>query len=296
MKTIKALALSLAITTVLAVAARAVNTCTGYNVSNMCIPAANILEGTMASGVLGSGCGAANLPQGVAITYQVTAGSAAFGVAPNLSTFTSAGVLQLASVLQALYGGNGADLHACAVGAVPYFTSTGVEACLSAGTQNYVLQANGAGAPSFTNAPTILGTNVTAVPAANILAGSLGAGAFVVTGALSATGNLIIAPGTAYTSTITAASGNIATPGSVTAGGGFVGALTGAASSNLLKAGDTMTGKMGLYVRNRTQVAAITPAAQGETYWCSDCNSTGTIVVSTGTGVGAFGMMTWTSY
>ena len=188
MKTIWTLALALAVVAGIVMPTQAVNTCTGYNVSNMCVPAANILEGTLATGVAGSGCGATNLAQGVAITYDIRASSAAFGVAPNQSTFTAAGVLQLAAALGSLYGGNGADLHTCSVGAVPYFTSTGVEACLSAGTQNYVLQANGAGAPSFTNAPTVLGTNVTASRLnvnSNRVAGKLGIA-------------LALSPGTAF--------------------------------------------------------------------------------------------------
>ena len=38
--------------------------------------AANILEGTLATGVAGSGCGATNLPQGVSITYGLTSATA----------------------------------------------------------------------------------------------------------------------------------------------------------------------------------------------------------------------------
>jgi len=135
------------------------------------------------------------------------AGGAYIGTAPNISTFTSAGVLRLASVLGSLYGGSGADLHSCAVGAVPYFTSTGVEACLAAGTQNYVLMANGAGAPSFSNAPTILGTNISAIPAANVLAGSLGAGDFAITGALSV--SAAFTPQVANKATINALTGAV---------------------------------------------------------------------------------------
>ena len=280
---------ALALLATFAIGARA-SSCTGYRVSNECIPAENILDGTLGASVQGAGCGASNLSSGVVITYQVTSGSAAFGVAPAVSTFTSAGVLQLATVLGSLYGGTGADLHSCAVGAVPYFTSTGVGACLTAGTQNYLLQANGAGAPSFTNAPTVAGTNVTAIPAANILAGSLGAGAFSVTGALSATGDLYVAPATVYTATITAASGNIATPGAITAGG----VLTVTGTSNLAGAtisgttaisSATVSGTFKLSPRTKTQLGALTPAA-GEQYQCTDCTLTYETVVATGTGAG----------
>ena len=138
------------------------------------------VTGTITSGNTVAGTNQVNLPNGITL-----------GTSPNISTVTSAGVLQLATVLQALYGGTGADLHAAAVGALPYFTSTGVMAALAAGTQNYLLQANGAGAPSFTNAPTAAGTNITAIPAANILAGSFGSGNFTVTGLIAATAAIL---------------------------------------------------------------------------------------------------------
>ncbi|PIU18325.1 MAG: hypothetical protein COT18_10765, partial [Elusimicrobia bacterium CG08_land_8_20_14_0_20_59_10] len=61
-------------------------------------------------------------------------------------------------------------------GELPYQSAPNTTAMLGAGTPNYLLQANGAAAPGWTNAPTILGTNITGVPAASIAAGSLGSG------------------------------------------------------------------------------------------------------------------------
>ena len=58
----------------LSVIARA-SSCTGYKVTTECIPAENILDGTLGASVQGSGCGASNLPQGVTVTYGLTAGS-----------------------------------------------------------------------------------------------------------------------------------------------------------------------------------------------------------------------------
>ena len=59
----------------LSVSAHAVNTCSGYQVSQMCVPAQNILEGPLATGVQASGVGVTTSPVGVAITYGLSAGS-----------------------------------------------------------------------------------------------------------------------------------------------------------------------------------------------------------------------------
>ena len=54
------------------------STCSRYALDS-CIRAENILDGTMSAGVSGSGTGQTTTAQGVAIKYEVTAGSAAFG-------------------------------------------------------------------------------------------------------------------------------------------------------------------------------------------------------------------------
>ena len=72
------------------------------------------------------------------------------------------------------YGGSGLDWSGIAQGRIPYFSGTGVMGTVPAGVANQVLQAGGpAGSPSFTGAPTVLGTNVTAIPPANLAAGTL---------------------------------------------------------------------------------------------------------------------------
>lgn len=74
------------------------------------------------------------------------------------------------------YGGTGQNFSAVTQGKIPYFSGTGVMGVTAAGTPNQVLQSGGpAGSPSFTSAPTILGTNVTAIPPANLAAGTLSA-------------------------------------------------------------------------------------------------------------------------
>ena len=147
----------------LAVSARAVNTCSGYQVSQMCVPAANILEGTLATGVAGSGCGATNLPQGVSITYGLTS-------ATMTTTDTSATSLVVGGGITA---GTGSVAIAGANGKLAAFDST-----------------------HYAN---LSGANFTAIPAAAVVAGSLGAGSFTVTGAFNATTTISAASGLSVT-------------------------------------------------------------------------------------------------
>jgi len=58
----------------------------------------------------------------------------------------------VSGILPAANGGTGANLGAGAIGAVPYFSGAGVMSALAAGTLNYVLQGNGAAAPSWVQA------------------------------------------------------------------------------------------------------------------------------------------------
>ncbi|MEI7529792.1 MAG: hypothetical protein WCK76_12715, partial [Elusimicrobiota bacterium] len=67
------------------------------------------------------------------------------------------------------------DLAGGAAGNIVYQSAPDTTSMVPAGTSNSLLQANGAGAPTWTSAPTITGTNITGIPAASILAGALGA-------------------------------------------------------------------------------------------------------------------------
>lgn len=74
------------------------------------------------------------------------------------------------------YGGTGQNWVTQTVGRIPYFSTTGTMATLTAGDPGRLLQSNGAAAPSWTNVPSVLGTNVTAIPLANLQNGTLPAG------------------------------------------------------------------------------------------------------------------------
>src|ERR1035437_7281333 len=89
----------------------------------------------------------------------------------GLGTIT-AGVWN-ASVLTSVYGGTGANLGTANTGAIPYFSSLGTMSALAPTTTGFLLQTNGSGAPSYTGAPSVLGTNVTAIPLANIIPGNI---------------------------------------------------------------------------------------------------------------------------
>lgn len=116
------------------------------------------------------------------------------------------------------------NLSAGSTGALVYQSATGTTAYLTAGTSSQVL-VGGASAPSWSNTPTLTGTNFTGIPNGALTNSSVTIGSTNV--ALGATATTL-AGLTSVTST------------------GFTGALTGAASSNVLKTGDTMSGPLTL--------------------------------------------------
>lgn len=71
------------------------------------------------------------------------------------------------------YGGTGQNWGSKSSGSIPYFLSTGVMDVLAPGSSGQILQSNGAAAPSWTGDPQFLGTNVTAIPLANLIPGAL---------------------------------------------------------------------------------------------------------------------------
>ncbi|MCX5790732.1 MAG: hypothetical protein NTY45_00705, partial [Elusimicrobia bacterium] len=90
-----------------------------------------------------------------------TAGTITAALAGNAATATTA------TLAGSLAGGD--------TGNIVYQSASNVSAMLGVGAANSLLQTNGAGlAPSWTSAPTITGTNITGIPAANIGAGDLG--------------------------------------------------------------------------------------------------------------------------
>jgi len=98
----------------------------------------------LSQGILyGNGTGDLNVTAAGAM-YQVlragALGAPAFG-AVNLDQAAA-----VTGILPAVNGGTGADLGAAAAGSIPYFSAAGVMSALGAGTLNYVLQGNGAGA------------------------------------------------------------------------------------------------------------------------------------------------------
>lgn len=77
------------------------------------------------------------------------------------------------SIVGTQYGGSGKNWVTVSTGAIPYFDAVGSMTTLAAGASNRVLQANGSAAPSWTAAPTVLGTNITAIPLASLSSGNL---------------------------------------------------------------------------------------------------------------------------
>ncbi|MCM2267521.1 MAG: hypothetical protein NDI60_07060 [Elusimicrobiales bacterium] len=130
--------------------------------------------GDLNSGLLGSTYGGtgANLSaaaaggvpyfSGVGVMSALGAGTAGYYLRSN-----GAGAPTWASV-SGVTVSSAANLSGGAAGSMPYQSAPNTTAFVGAGTANYILQANGAAAPSWTNTPTLLGTNITAIPWANV--------------------------------------------------------------------------------------------------------------------------------
>lgn len=80
------------------------------------------------------------------------------------------------TVIGTQYGGTGNNWATQTIGRIPYFSTTGTLATLAPGDAGKILQTNGAAAPTWTGAPSVLGTNVTAIPLANLQTGTLPSG------------------------------------------------------------------------------------------------------------------------
>lgn len=89
-------------------------------------------------------------------------------------------------VIGTQYGGSGQDFSTANQGSLIYFSATGTEAVLPPGTAGYLLQTNGPGQnPSYTNAPAIMGSNITSIPLTALQAGTLATNIQVLDGSLS---------------------------------------------------------------------------------------------------------------
>ncbi len=102
------------------------------------------------------------------------------------------------------------------------------------------------------------------------------------TGTLDVDGNFTSGAAN-YVTTNTASSGVWAFPAAVS----IAGAVTGPTSVTATKIVASGAGSVGLYSRTKAQILALTPAAAGQIYFCSDCTAV-SICVSTGTAAGAF--------
>lgn len=77
------------------------------------------------------------------------------------------------NIITSQYGGTGANLVTANPGSIPYFSSVGTMSALAPATAGFLLQTNGASPPSWTGAPQVLGTNITAIPLENLIPGEL---------------------------------------------------------------------------------------------------------------------------
>lgn len=124
----------------------------GANVTNVAavsVPASGVTAGNFQSA-------AYNFPTSLGVgtltpaTKLDVVGSAQFGSGAPKSTFTAAGVLQLASPLSTTYGGTGQNFGAAGINTVPFFSAAGTMGTIAAGANATVLRVPTAGgAPAF---------------------------------------------------------------------------------------------------------------------------------------------------
>ena len=215
------------------------------------------------------------------LTWSLPASVIFPGNVQVLGTLTPTGTSYTYNDLTVVYGVNTATAVITNTGAGALDVAGGI----NAGTGNVAITETNGKLAAFdsTHYTNLSGANFTSLTAANISAGAVS----LTTGDFS--GNVRVAPGTAYTSTFTAASGNLDIAGAVTIAGAaaITGAITGPTSITGTKLVASGAGSVGLYSRAKAEILALTPAAAGQAYYCNNCTAV-TICVSTGTGVGAF--------
>ena len=176
------------------------------------------------------------IPNGALSNSSVTVGSTSINLGASATTLAGLTSVTSTGFTGALTGNatSATNVAGGAANGLPYQTGAGATAFLAQGTG--VLQET-AGAPSWTTTPTLTGTNFSAIPNGALSNNTVTVGSTSI--ALGATATTI-AGLTSVTST------------------GFTGALTGAASANVLKAGDTMTGLLILSGDPTTALGAAT--------------------------------------
>lgn len=154
--------------------------------------------------IVGSGAGLTNLNASQLLSGTVPSARMSGAYAGITGVGTIASGVWNGSPVATQYGGTGKNWSAVNRGALPFFDATGSMSTLAPDTANKLLQTNGAGAdPIWTAAPTVLGTNVTAIPLANLQTGNLPA-------AIKATdASLVTVSGSKVTGNISGNAGNI---------------------------------------------------------------------------------------
>jgi hypothetical protein len=180
----------------------------------------NIISNTgVLSNIAGSGISVSSASGNVTIANTGVTSAVA---GTNISVSSSTGAVTIAvtgTVPSATSATTSTNIDGGSAGNILYQSAAATTATLSTGTSSQVLISGTT--PSWTNTPTLTGTNFSSIPNSALTNSSLTLGSTGLT--LGSTTTTIVGL-TSVTSTT------------------FVGALTGAASANVLKAGDTMSG------------------------------------------------------
>lgn len=207
-----------------------------YKINNVSVLSATALG----SSVVGS-----SLTSVGTLTSLTTAGQITSSVSTGTAPFVIASTTQVAN-LNAATSGTSTNIAGGATGSLPYQSGAGATAFLTAGTTSQVL-VGGASAPSWSNTPTLTGTNFTGIPNAGLTnssvtigstAVSLGATVTTFVGLTSVTSTTFVGALTGNASTVTT---NANLTGPVTSTGNATAVTNNAITNAMLAQMPTLT-------------------------------------------------------
>ena len=152
---------------------------TGINISSNSISNTGVLSNIAGTGIGLSGATGNVTISNTGVTSIIAGTNVSISSATGDITISTTGTIPTATTATNIAGG--------AAGSLPYQSASSITAMLAAGTTNQVL-ISGASAPSWTNTPTLTGTNFTGIPNSSLINSSLTIGSTnIALGATSAT-------------------------------------------------------------------------------------------------------------
>lgn len=168
-----------------------------------------------ATGVASSG----NIPVTLA-TVNATPGTYGSASQVPIITVDDKGRITSISNISISGGGSAANILGGSTGAIPYQSATSTTSFLGAGSTSQVL-IGGASSPSWSNAPTLTGTNFTGIPNSGLVNNSItiGSSTIALGGTLTSLSGLSSVSATTFVGTFTGSAASLTTARNITATG-----------------------------------------------------------------------------